>query len=181
MFNRVAPNLYTDRLKLVPLGLEHASIDYVSWMNDPEVNKYLESGGDYTIEKLHDFLCQVEIDNILFWAIHTIENNQHIGNIKINPINLKHKYAEYGIMMGDKSEWGKGYAKEATIKIIDYCFNSELNLRKVNLGVYAKNIAAIELYKKIGFTQEGRFSKHVITTDGFDDILRMAIFNPNYD
>jgi len=181
MNKRNAPDLYTERLKLVPLGLKHLSIDYVNWMNDNDVNKYLESGGDYTVEKLHKFLSQVEIDNILFWAIHIIENDKHIGNIKINPIHQKNKYAEYGIMMGDKSEWGKGYAKEASIKIINYCFSGELNLRKINLGVQAKNIAAIELYKKIGFIQEGRFVKHVLSFDDYDDILRRAIFNPNHD
>lgn len=180
MNNRIVPDLETERLKLVPLGLMHLSNDYVNWMNDNDVNKYLESGGNYTIEKLYEYLYQVELDNILFWAIHIKENNKHIGNIKIAPINIKHNYAEFGIMMGDKSEWGKGYANEASIEVIKYCFNSELNLRKVNLGVCAKNIAAIRLYKKIGFINEGRFIKHVLSFDGYDDILRMAIFNPNY-
>lgn len=179
--NKTAPLLFSERLILTPLGLSHNSLDYVKWMNDTEVNKYLESGGDYTEEKLQNFLKQVESDNILFWAIHIKENNKHIGNIKIDPVNTKHKYAEYGIMMGDKTEWGKGFAKESTLLIIDFCFNGLLNLRKINLGVHAKNLAAIELYKKIGFKVEGRFINHVETIEGYDDILRMAIFNPKYE
>ena len=176
-----APIITTERLQLEPLSLSHVSYDYVNWMNDKDVNRYLETGGDYTLEKLKDFLKQVELDNILFWAIHLKINNKHIGNIKIDPINTRHKYAEYGIMMGNKSEWGKGYAKEASLAVIDYCFASLLNLRKVNLGVHAKNISAVELYKKIGFKEEGRYIKHIITNEGYDDILRMAIFNPRYE
>ena len=40
-------------------------------------------------------------------GIHLKENCKHIGNIKIDPINKKHGTGEYGIMMGDKDEWGK--------------------------------------------------------------------------
>lgn len=176
-----APNLESNRLKLIPLGMSHLTANYVNWMNDPEVNKYLESGGDYTIEKLREFLGHVEQLNILFWAIHLKSDNKHIGNIKIDPINKKHRYGEYGIMMGDRSEWGKGFAKEATVLVLDFCFSQRLNLRKINLGVHYKNKAALELYKKIGFLEEGRFKNHVETMEGYDDIIRMAVFNPNHE
>lgn len=174
----MTPIIETQRLILKPLSLSHLSNDYVTWMNDPEVNKYLESGGDYTLQKLNDFLEEVEQKEILFWAIHIKEQNRHIGNIKIDPINNRHLFAEYGIMMGDKTEWGKGYAFEASRAVIDYCFSENLNLRKINLGVQFKNQSAIKLYQKIGFEVEGRFINHVITAEGYDDILRMAIFNP---
>lgn len=175
------PLLESERLKLIPLGLEHLSSDYVKWMNDPEIIAYLETGGDYTLEKLEEFLTQIEKNPILFWAIHLRSNNKHIGNIKIDPVNLKHKYGEYGIMMGDKSEWGKGFAKEASQLVISYCFSAPLNFRKINLGVYSENVSAIKLYKNLGFVEEGRYIKHVITKKGYDDIIRMAIFNPGYE
>lgn len=176
-----APILNTERLQLVPLGMDHLSNEYVKWMNDPDVYAYLESGGDYTLEKLKDFLLDAEKASILFWAIHIKENGKHIGNIKIDPINFKHKYAEYGIMMGDKAEWGKGYAKEASLSVISYCFSEEMNLRKINLGVRGSNIAAVELYKKIGFVIEGVYKKHAMTESGYDDVVRMALFNPAYE
>ncbi len=179
--NKITPVLNTNRLRLIPLGLLHLSNIYVSWMNDSDIIAFLETGGDYTLEKLENFLKKVEEDNILFWAIHLKSDNKHIGNIKIDPINTKHLYGEYGIMMGDKTEWGKGYAKEASIAVIDYCFSDIINLRKVNLGVVSKNVAAIKLYEKIGFINEGRFINHVISKDGYDDVLRMAIFNPAYE
>ena len=176
-----APILESDRLILKPVGLAQHSQIYVNWMNDPDVNRFLESGGDYTIELLYDFLNEIEQSIILFWAIYRKDSNTHIGNIKIDPINTKHQYAEYGIMMGDRTQWGKGYAKEASITVINYCFSETINMRKINLGVHAKNTAAVELYRKIGFIEEGRYRNHVMTSEGYDDILRMAIFNPKYD
>lgn len=177
----ITPVLESIRIILIPVGIEHIKQYYVDWMNDSQVNKYLESGGDYTIEKLTQFIQTIQKTETLFWAIHIKSNNKHIGNIKIDPINYKHRYAEYGIMMGDKTEWGKGYAKEASELVIDYCFKNPLNLRKINLGVQSKNLSALELYKKLGFIQEGIFRKHVITKEGYDDIIRMSLFNMNHE
>jgi RimJ/RimL family protein N-acetyltransferase len=149
-------------------------------MNDAEVNQFLESGGNYTIEQLEAYLKSVvEKENMFFWAIHIKENDEHIGNIKIDPINKKHGHGEYGILMGAKEYWGKGYAKEASLTIIDYCFN-ETGLRKMTLGVVEKNIAAVELYKKLGFEVEGVYKKHGIYNGEYCDIFRMALFNPSF-
>ena len=176
MFNPIY--LESERLILKPLGLIHLSYDYVDWMNDPFVYEYLESGGDYTIDLLRDYLTQVEKSNILFWAIHLKFDNKHIGNIKIDPINYKHSFGEYGIMMGDRSEWGKGYAFEASLTVLNHCFEI-LNLRKVCLGVISHNEIAIALYKKLGFIIEGIYKKHLLYNKDFSDCIRMSKFNPN--
>jgi RimJ/RimL family protein N-acetyltransferase len=149
-------------------------------MNDAEVNQFLESGGNYTIEQLEAYLQSVvEKENMFFWAIHIKENDEHIGNIKIDPINKKHGHGEYGILMGAKKYWGKGYAKEASLTIINYCFN-ETGLRKMTLGVVEKNKAAVELYKKLGFEVEGIYKKHGIYNGEYCDIFRLALFNSSF-
>ena len=175
-----APILHTDRLLLKPLSFEHLSQDYVDWLNDVEVYKYLETGGNYTFEMLNEYLKEVEKKDIYFWAVHSKANDLHIGNIKIDPINYKHSVAEYGIMMGRKSEWGKGFAKEATQRIIDFCFN-ELKIRKITLGVVADNFAALKLYEKLNFKIEGIYKKHGLYQGKYCDIIRMALFNPNFE
>ena len=168
--------LQSKNLIFKPLSLEHLSNDYVNWLNDKGVNKYLEIGDDYTLDKLENFLIEVEKKDIYFWAIHLKKNDTHIGNIKIDPINYKHGLGEYGILIGRKSEWGKGYAKESSLKIIEYCFK-KLNLRKITLGVVEKNIAAFNLYKKIGFEIEGRYKNHGFYCNEYCHVIRMAKFN----
>jgi RimJ/RimL family protein N-acetyltransferase len=161
-----------------PLSLEHLSSTYVDWLNDKDVNKYLETGNNYNLDKLENFLLDVEKKNILFWAIHLKSDNTHIGNIKIDPINHKHGYGEYGILIGNKSQWGKGYAKESSNTIIKFCFE-KIKLRKINLGVVKNNVAAFELYKKMGFIIEGEFKNHGLYGNKYCNMIRMAIFNPN--
>ena len=175
-----APILYTSRLLLKPLSMEHLTKDYVDWLNDEAVYRYLETGSGYNITRLKKYLSEVVKKDIYFWAIHIKENNLHIGNIKIDPINQRHGLAEYGIMLGRKSEWGKGFAKEATMKVIDYCFN-ELNIRKITLGVVADNLSALSLYKTIGFVQEGQYKKQGYYQGKYCDVIRMALFNPSFN
>ncbi len=171
-----AVKLESQRLVFEPLALKHLSMTYVNWLNNVEVNKYLESGGDYTLEKLETFLKEQEIKNILFWAIYIKESKKHIGNIKIDPINLEHNSGEYGIMMGDTAEWGKGYAKEASLKIIDHCFK-DLKLSKITLGVVDQNKAALKLYENIGFEQESIIPNQGIYEDVMCDCIRMVKHN----
>lgn len=173
----MTPTLSSERLVLRPLGRAHVSDRYVRWMNDREVNKYLESGGDYTIDMLKNYLDTVEEQQIYFWAIH-LKEGKHIGNIKIDPINVRHRFGEYGILMGDREEWGKGYAKEASELVVDFCFNGELRLRKVILGVVRDNVAAVKLYEKLGFVVEGTLRSHVFHVGKWCDLLRMSLFAP---
>lgn len=174
--------LETKRLILKPLSLVHGTQNYVDWLNDEDVYRYLEGNGNYTLEMLQDYLTGVVRNDIYFWAIHIKDNDVHIGNIKIDPINVRHKYAEYGLMIGDKSEWSKGYAKEATIAIIDYCFN-RLKIRKIALGVVADNSPAVKLYENLSFVREGIYKNHGLYKEKYCDVIRMAIFNPlfSYD
>lgn len=173
-------NLQTDRLILEKMQLKHISNEYVSWMNDEEVYRYLETGGNYSKSDLESYLkAAEENDQLHFWAIKIKANDKHIGNIKIDPINFKHGYGEYGILMGDRDEWGKGFAREASKGVIDYCFDV-LKLRKVTLGVVADNTAAVHLYRKLGFVQEGYYKYHGLYNNQLCDTYRMAIFNPDF-
>ncbi len=170
------PQIVSERLLLKPISMEHCTETYVGWMNDPDVILYLESGGNYTIELLKEYIDTSMKKGVFFWGIHLKENEKHIGNIKIDPINYRHGFGEYGILMGDKEEWGKGYAKEASKLCIDFCFDV-LKLRKVNLGVIAVNKGAVELYKKLGFVIEGLFKEHGFYDNKLEDLIRMTIFN----
>ena len=167
------PILETRRLLLKPLNKSYISQDYIDWMNDEEINRYLESGGDYNFKKLNDYLEEVERYPKYFWAIIFKEINKHIGNIKIDPIDPNDFFGEYGIMIGDRKLWGKGIAKEASEKVIDFCFDS-LNLKKINLGVKKNNFSAISLYKKLGFEIE--HSSKLNRTN--EDHNRMFLSNP---
>jgi ribosomal-protein-alanine N-acetyltransferase len=172
-------DLESERLVYKRLSLNHLSNDYLGWLNNPRVNLYLESRGNYTMEMLKAYIEQQYEDEIYFWGIHLKDSNKHIGNIKIDPINEETHSGEYGILMGDFTNWGKGFAKEASIKIIDYCFK-EIKLSKITLGVVEDNIAAVKLYEKIGFITEEVKVDVGIYNGKISNSLRMSLDVKNF-
>lgn len=130
--------------------------DYFQWMNDFEVTRYME-GGRYpnTPAQMRAYWETAQADHgNVFLAICDKSNNRHIGNIALHHIHPIHRRAELGMMIGDKTYWGKGYATEAVFLTVDYGFR-RLNLRSIFLGVVESNQAAVRVYEKVGFRIEG--------------------------
>jgi ribosomal-protein-alanine N-acetyltransferase len=173
------PFLEGDRVILKPLTESFCTQKYLSWLNDPEVYKYLSSGGDFTMDQLVNFVRGKSFENIFFWAIIVKENDSHIGNIKIDKIDKKDLHGEYGIMIGDKSVWGKGYAAEVSKIVIDYCFNI-FGLKEIRLGVHKQNISAIKLYQKLGFVISPPSSIDEVECMNSNYSLRMTLKNVSF-
>lgn len=153
------------------LNENDASETYCEWLNDPIVNKYLETR-ETTIEDLKQYIqSKKENPNCLFFGIFLKENDKHIGNVKLEPIDFEEKTSYFGMLIGEKEQWGKGLGTEATRLAVDYAFNV-LHLKKIMLGVIAENKAAIRVYEKTGFQIE-RVNKEKIKhgSEVYDQII----------
>ena len=126
-------------------------------MNDPEVTKFLESRFlPATRECLRSFVEKLQNDrNNVFLAIVAKESCEHIGNIKLGPINWIHRTADIGLLIGEKRYWGKGIATEAIKLIVDYGFNT-LNLHKITASCYSTNVGSVKAFENVGFVREGQ-------------------------
>lgn len=152
--------------------------DYCRWMNDRDVTQYTESDFQHhTVRTLRSYIKQVNNSNSVFFAIVLKNGNRHIGNIKIGPISQNHSFANVGIIIGDKTFWGKGYGIEAIKLAVNYAFH-QLNLHKLAAYVHARNTSSIQAFKKAGFTEEGRQRQHLILNGEFVDRLILGIINP---
>lgn len=139
-----------ERIYLRQLNEADASQNYCNWLNDPEVNKYLETRQS-TIQALRKYIKkQLDNPNSFFVGIFDKENDKHIGNIKLEPIDWKKKKAIFGILIGDKNYWGRGIGTEAVKLIVDYAFQT-LGIDEVELGVISENKRAIRTYEKADF------------------------------
>ena len=170
----VAPELESSRLFLKPLNTSFLSEEYLHWMNDKKIVKYMSTGGDYNLKRLNDYLEDLNENPKYFWAIILKQNHKHIGNVKIDPIDFSNKTGEYGIMIGEKTVWGQGIACESSKLALKYCFN-ELGLKKIFLGVIAENKRAIQSYKNIGFSEEYFKKKFHYLKGEYHDFIRMSI------
>ena len=159
--------------------LSDVNENYYRWMNDPEVTKFTESRF-YPIseEALEDYVKEKQKDkDSIFLAIIFKENQKHIGNIKLGPINWIHRLADIGIIIGEKDYWGKGCATEAIRLISKYAF-STLNLHKLTAGCYKGNAGSGKAFKKAGFIEEGLRKAHLFYDGEYQDILQYVVINP---
>jgi putative acetyltransferase len=76
--------------------------------------------------------------------------------------------------MGVATAWqGKGVGSKLLAAALDIADNW-MNLRRVELSVYADNEGAIALYRKFGFETEGLFRDYAVRDGVFVDALSMA-------
>ena len=84
-----------------------------------------------------------------------LETWKLIGTYAFDDIDWRIRSAEFGIMIGDKTYWNRGYGTEAVRLLCQHGFNT-LNLNRIFLHVFENNPRAIRAYEKAGFILEGR-------------------------
>ncbi len=166
------------RIYLRQITLNDVTEEYVSWLHDEEVNRFLESRFiKHAQENVKEYVQKVSKDqNYLFLAIVRKDNNKHIGNIKVGPIDWHNKISDQGIMIGDRNSWGKGFATEAFKLVADYAFQV-LKLHKMTSAVYESNVGSIVALEKGGYHEEGRRKKQLFHNGKYEDCVLMAKFS----
>lgn len=78
-----------------------------------------------------------------------------IGLVELRHLDRANGTADFGILIGEKDCWGKGYGTEATQLMLDYGFTI-LGLHNVLLTTAAYNVRAQRAYMRAGFREIGR-------------------------
>jgi len=143
--------IQSKRFNLVTLRQSDVSDRYLRWINSSN-NKYIDyTSQSRSLADIQSYVAEREDDStILFLGIFIRESNEHIGNIKFEPINFHNKTAVMGILIGEEGWRGRGVALEV-IKSSSEWLNKQYDINRIALGVDSKNIAAIKAYEKIGF------------------------------
>jgi len=128
---------------------------YTRWLNDFEVVRNLAMGmHPMTLDAEGEWYERAKMDPHTF-LIYAREPLRPIGGTGLHEVNHKHRTAEFGIFLGEKDFWGKGYGTEATRLMLDYAFTG-LGLHNVLLRVYSYNVRAQRAYSRAGFREFGR-------------------------
>lgn len=154
-------------IQLTDFGVEDVNEDYVSWMNDSAVTKYLESRFDtHTRSSLERYVTDMNnrADVKLFRVLDKA-TEIHVGNIKLAPIDYHHRRAEVGLLIGNRAYWGRGIATEAIRLLTEYAFDV-LGLTKITAGCYATNIGSRRAFEKAGYVVEAQQVDHFIDAGG---------------
>lgn len=107
-------NLKGPRLELRPVDVSDANNMYLSWLNESEINQFLETRWHRQDPEsvLAHFKKINQSPNEVLLKILIADLNEHIGNIKVGPIDIHHESSELRYFIGAKNHWGNGFALE---------------------------------------------------------------------
>lgn len=165
-----------ETVSLFLLDEEHVSADYVRWLNDPRVNRFLESRfAVHDEEGTRAFVrhCRADAGTLFFGIRACALDQRHVGNIKLGPIDRHHRLGEIGILVGEPDAWGRGIATHAIARLADIA-RAQLGLRKLTAGCYASNVGSERAFARAGFEREGVRRAHFLLDGQPEDLVLMA-------
>jgi len=170
-----------DKVWLRPVSMDDVTGLYLSWLNDDDVTRGLETvPKPYTMEMLKQYVIDMLAnENTYMFILVDAESKKDIGTAKIHNINKKHSTCNLGLMIGEKSFWGKGYGQAAYAAAINFAFN-QLNIRKIWEAANSNNVGSLAMCKKAGFEIEGQLKEQVLSDGKYVDKILLGLFNKNY-
>ena len=173
------PFLIGERIYLRPL--DNVDLDRcMRWINNPEITSTLTMRFPMSRSQEEDWILSHYKDQAnIPLAIIVKDQDQHIGNCGLHSIDYVNRNAEFGIMIGEVDQWGRGYAAEAARLIINYGF-SQLGMHRIFLQVHSHNERAQRAYEKVGFKQEGRMRESYFRNGRYYDTLIMSMLEAEW-
>ena len=94
---------------------------------------------------------------------------QLVGYVQLALIEDDERRAAAGVLIGEKSMWGRGIASTALRILLDYAFTVR-NLERVYAEVYGFNQRSLRLMERVGFQKEGVLRQHEIHNGARQDM-----------
>lgn len=147
-------NIMGEKVALGPLQRSHVPL-YERWLNDFELATTYFLGdlrpGHY--EDLNERYDRLVRD--VTFTIYECASMRPIGITGLDSVHHYNRTANFGILIGEKRCWGKGYGTEATRLTLDWGFHG-LGLHNILLTVFDYNRRGINAYLRAGFKLIGR-------------------------
>ena len=102
--------LATERVYLRPLSAQDATQTYADWMNDPQVNQYLETRhSPQSVESCRAFIeqCNADPASHLF-GIFLQQGDRHVGNVKLGFVNSHYQRGQVSLLLATRHVGGRG-------------------------------------------------------------------------
>jgi RimJ/RimL family protein N-acetyltransferase len=155
---------------------------FVRWMNDAEVLAHLAMFAPMSQaaeEGWFDRMIAAQGSTDYHFVICLIADDRPIGTVGLHEISFVDGRAEFGIAIGERSEWDKGHGTDATRAICDFGFGA-LRLERIGLFFYDGNDRARRAYEKAGFVHEGTMRRAHFSGGEHHDVHVMGIVREDW-
>ncbi len=108
------------------------------------------------------------------------KTDQLLGTVTWYWQSRETNWKSIGIAIYDEQHWSKGIGKEAMTLWIQYLFEQDDTLVRLDLRTWSGNFGMIKLGKKLGFKQEACFRKARIVQGKYYDSIGMGILREEW-
>lgn len=155
---------------------------FVAWLNDPEVRRGISQFlpmSQAQEERWFETVLELPREEQPFavdvrrrrWAL--------VGSCGLFRFDRQARSAELGIMVGEKSLWGRGYGTATMRTLVRHGFDT-LNLNRIYLRVYESNLRAMRVYDRVGFREEGRLRQDHFADGRYEDTVIMGLLREEW-
>jgi diamine N-acetyltransferase len=155
---------------------------FVRWFNDADVLRNLDRFSPMSLaaeEGWFERMLAAQGKTDYHFVICLLADGRPIGAIGLHRIDFLNGTAEFGIAIGEKSEWNKGNGTDALRAICDFGFGA-LRLERIGLQVYAGNDAGRRAYEKAGFSHEGTLRRAHFARGEHVDVHVMSLLSEEW-
>ncbi len=151
------------------------------WENDTSIwllSNTLTPLSKYTLKKYIEISSKsIYESGQLRLMIELQSTGQTIGIIDLFEFDPFNQRAGVGILIADKGERRKGYAKMAIEALVDYAFN-RLKLHQIYCNILADNTNSINLFEGLGFSITGKKEEWIRSGEKYLDEYILQLKNP---
>lgn len=164
-----------NKVKLTPILEKDITKKYIGWLNDPIVVRYSNQRFiKHSLESCIEYLNSFDGTNNYFLAIRKKESGQVIGSVT-SYLNIHHKTADIGLMVGDRSAWGQGIGQQTWMLLVEHLFSVE-KVRKITGGTLSVNKAMKKIMENSGMELEAIKKQEEIVEGVAVDMHYYSIF-----
>ena len=153
---------------------------FAVWEVDPDMTRYFSLDADRTYEDVvtEGFAFRND-EGVLDLTITGKEDGEPLGRIIITRIDPHSRSLDVTKIYVGGERRGTGIGSEALLGLMKYLFE-ERGLHRVTLDYYTGNTRARDLYRKLGFVDEGVAREATCKDGNFYDLNLMSILRDEY-
>ncbi len=165
-------------------AVEPGDVDrYTRWLNDPDVTRTLFAryplGREAEREIVERLGKRGGYGDVVF-AVDARDTGRHIGTVGLHGAYYESRWASLGIFIGEKDLWGHGYGYDTLCTVCRFGF-WEMNLLLIRLDVLDNNQRAHDLYRRVGFVDEGSKRASMLKGGRYLDASFMSISREEFE
>jgi len=141
------------------------------WMNHPEVWRYMDYGGPYSLADVKE---DIERSREQGHPFTVLVDDRPIGRIGLNQFRRRDRICSLYMFIGEPEYWGQGHAQDATMTLLAYAFD-RWDLNQVELWTLADNSRALGMYRRCGFVNEGQLRERSFKEGTWVDHIVMSV------